>query len=879
MELLERAEALEQAVEALARARAGRGSVLLLSGEAGVGKTRLLEALVDAVQGRRLRILLGHCEDLLAAPPLGPLREIAELSHAGLPWVRSLLERQACAGDVCEALLEALDVPHQPTLLIVEDLHWADDATLDLLRHLGRRIAALPVLLVLSYRDEALAGDHPLTRLLGELPAEVCDRVALSRLSRQAVARLCALADRPQAGVYEATGGLPFHVAELLACPVADAPVALPLSPSAATQTRMEALSDDAREWLRALCVAPGPVGRPLASALSAAAGDGLQECLRQGVLAERGGRLVFRHELTRHTVLEQLPPEARRERHAAMLAAMLRSERPASLSQLAHHAHECGDSARLMEFAPLLAAQAAVVGAHRQAATLLAAALAVAGGTAPEVRAQLRESWADATMQMQGATAQVIEARREALELWRRAGRIERAGESLRWLSRLLWQQGDAWQAERCAAEAVELLQSHPPGVELAWAYATRAQLHMLQDRFEPARLWGERAVSLATRLGEREALSHALNTLGCVQLFTGQPDGEALLERSLQLAHQGGFREQAARAYCNLAEHAVVFKDFERAQRWLSEGVAFGRRFDLDAWTPYLLGWQAQLRLEQGRLDEALALAAEVLALPRLTAVTRLPALTVRVWVGLRRGRREAQPLADEALADAWSQQESHRILPLLLARAETAWLAGDAAAGRAWLERLDGRPELAANPWTGGAYAVWMARCGGDAGFATDGLARPWALELQGRPGEAAAHWAELGLPFEAAMALLRHVAADPAAAPDALDEAARLLQPLGARPALARVQALARELGLPPSLWREPVSIEQHGARDLTAHEQQVLALLAQGLGNGDIAVRLGLGRRTVEHHVSTVLVKLGAQGRSQAVAMAWRDRGA
>lgn len=880
MVLLERAEVLEQAAEALARARAGRGSVLLLSGEAGIGKTRLISALLAAEQGGRLRVLQGRCEDGLAPEPLGPLQEMVAAAP-GLARVQSLLERQAGVADVAAALLEALAMPHQPTLLIVEDLHWADDATLDLLRHLARRIARLPVLLVLSCRDDALAADHALARLLGELPAEVCDRVALRRLSAQAVAALCGAAGWSAAGVFELTGGQPFFTAELLACPEPEARAAMPATSDAAAWLRLGGLTAEGRELLETLCVVPGAVSQAQIEALWPGAEPLLRACEAARALQCRGDRWAFRHELVRQALLTRLSPGQQRLHHAAWLDAGLRSAQRGAgvgaLARLAHHAAEAGDAERLLDLAPRAAAQASAVGAHGQAAVLLGAALLVAGTAAPALQAQLQESWAEAAGREPGQAAEVIAARHRALVLWQRAGRIDKVAMNLRCLSRLHWLQGEAALAEQHAAQAVELLQQRPPGEELAWAYANRAQLHLLQDRFEPARLWGERAIALATRLGQREVLSHALNTVGSAQLFAGSNEGEAQLERSLQLALQAGFHEQVARAYCNGAEHAVVFKAFDRAQRWLTDGVAYVRRFDLDVWTAYLLGLQAQLRLKQGRLDEALALAAEVLALPRLSTVMTLPALSVRVLVGLRRGRPEAEAMADEALTIALASQQRHRILPLLLARAEAAWLTGDVAAARSWLTREATQPlgvGLDTNPWSAGALAVWRVRLGEPADLANERVATPWLLELQGQAAAAAQQWLALGLPYEAAMARLQQ-AIQGDEPQTALDDARRLLTPLGVRPALQAGQALAQRLGL---RWAEVGDAgAMPGPRELTPHEHEVLALLAQGLGNADIASRLGLGRRTVERHVSTVLVKLGAQGRSQAVTMAWRDQ--
>ncbi|MCY4755551.1 ATP-binding protein [Pelomonas aquatica] len=885
MELLERAEALEQAQASLTRARAGRGGVLLLSGEAGIGKTSVVAALATQAVGLTgLRLLRGGCEDLGSARPLGPLHEMARgLAHGEAAGaLLALLAGNAPAGEVGAALVELLDDAHDPSLLVFEDLHWADEATLDLIKHLGRRIAQLPALLLLSYRSDEVHAEHPLGRLLGDLPASCCTRLALAPLSVGAVATLCTAAGRPAStapALHAATAGNPFFVTEVLASGVVDldpgAPAAVPSGVRDAVLTRIRRLAPELREVLSTLCVVPGGASLALAQALLPDAAPAVDDCIARGLLVARGELLAFRHELARLAVADLLAPMQRRSRHAAVLQALRgRVSGEATLARLAHHASAAGDAAAVLEFAPAAAAQAAAVGAHRQAALLLAMALRVADAAPLALRAQLHESWSYEAGLALRIDAEVVQARHRALALWRQLGRIDKIGLNLRWLSRLHWYQGDAAEAERYAAEAVEVLQAHPPGAELAWAYATRAQLHMLRDRVEPARLWGERAMSLARRLGEREVLCHALNSVGTATLFAGHAEGAALLERSLALARESGFHEQAARAYSNIAEHAVVSKDFARAEVWLAEGIAFNRRFDLDAWRPYLVGWQAQLRLEQGRYEEALAIAAEVLAMSRLTTIMKLPALTVRAWTLLRCGAPEARGVLDEALAIARPTREGHRILPLLQAQAESRWLAGDEAGAAAALQTLGELPEQQSSPWAAGALATWLRRCGRSAALPAR-PAEPWALELAGRPDLAAEAWARLGLPFEAGVARLQQALAGDA--PEAaLADAQRLLAPLGAAPALARLQVLARRHGLALQRRRGPYARSRQHPNGLTGREQQVLALLAEGRANADIAGRLGLSLRTVEHHVSAVLAKLGTEGRAEAIAKAWRE---
>jgi len=295
-----------------------------------------------------------------------------------------------------------------------------------------------------------------------------------------------------------------------------------------------------------------------------------------------------------------------------------------------------------------------------------------------------------------------VIAARQRAVALWRELGRLDKVGLNLRWLSRLHWYRGEARQAGDYADEAVRELERLPPGRELAMAYSARSQMHMLHDRTDEAIAWGQRAIALAEQVGDVETRVHALNNVGTALLLSGRPGGREPMEESLALALKHGFHEHAARVYTNYAEYAVLFKEFDLAERILAEGIAFDTRHDLDAWTHYLVGRQAQLRMEQGRLREAETIAGGVMRLKRLTLVMHLPALTVLGRVRVRLGEPDGVAMLQQALKDALATGEPQYIFPACLALAEAAWLAEDPAACQAQLEQLAALPLDTSDPW---------------------------------------------------------------------------------------------------------------------------------------------------------------------------------
>lgn len=880
MVLLEREDALNAAFARIGAARQGQGGILVVAGEAGIGKSALIRHALAKLD-RGSRVLLGGCEDLFSPRPLGALRDIALAVRGKL---LETLDAGASADVVFSSFFELLSDSAVSTVVVFEDVHWADAATLDLIKYLARRIGRLPAMLVLSYRDDEVCPDHALLQVLGDLPPAHLTRVALRPLSETAVAQLAASAGRPHHGLHMATGGNPFYVTEVLACGLAAAQQGVPSTVRDAVHTRLARLSVEQREVLRALCVVPGQIEPWLVRSLLGPSGvETVDDCIGRGVLIELGNALAFRHELARRATVDTLAPMQRQERHARVLKELMAPPPGVALpplSRLVHHAAEARDAARVLELAPLAAREAAAVGAHREAALQFAAALRFAESAPVALRAQLHESWSYEAGLSMAINATVIDARHQAIALWRRLGRLDKVGHNLRWLSRLHWYEGDGARAERYAEEAVTTLEPLPPGPELAWAYSVRSQLYMLQDRTDLAVRWGERAIRLAEQLGESEILCHALNNVGTAELFADRLGGTLKLERSLALALEGGFHEQAARVYTNASEHAVVFKDYRCAERWLLEGIEFDRQHDLDSWTHYLVGWLAQLRLEQGQLDDAERIAREILEIPGLTAVMRLPALTVLARVRMRRAEVDTDSLLEAALAIALPTGEMQRIVPVVTAMAEARWLRGEQAGCLAALRLLEEQPGAGVNPWEAGEIAAWRRRAGDAKAPVPQHSARPWLLELQGNPQAAADAWLELGAPNEAGLALLH------AALAGTRDQASSLLQrahlaldTIGARLATARTRAIAREWGLHgalPGRRRGPYAAAREHPCGLSAREQQVLGLLALGSSNDDIALRIGVARRTVEHHVSAVLSKLGVGGRTQAVAKAQKE---
>jgi predicted ATPase len=250
LSLLERQVELQMLGTAVERAGTGRGSAVLVLGEAGVGKTSLVQAFLAAMAGRT-RVLAGACADLLTPRALGPLRDAARSAPAG-PLAAALSPR-ADPDFVFAAVCDELASPPSPTLLVIEDAHWADGATLDVLRYLGTRVQTLPTVLLVTYRDDSLARDHPLRGLLGALGSTAATRLQLTRLSTDAVREMAAPTSVDPGELFRLTGGNPFFVSEVLAHPCD----VVPPTVVDAVLARVGALSPEAQTALDRLAVIP----------------------------------------------------------------------------------------------------------------------------------------------------------------------------------------------------------------------------------------------------------------------------------------------------------------------------------------------------------------------------------------------------------------------------------------------------------------------------------------------------------------------------------------------------------------------------------------------------------------------------------------------
>ena len=855
--LLERDELLEGLRKAFADARAGHGTLLLVGGEAGVGKTTATRVFFEEVDHDAIG-LWGGCDPLATPPPLGPFLEIVAGAPAG---VAAAVDADSGAHTIAMALLAA-GQRGLPLLLVLEDMHWADEATLDVLRVLGRRAGGTPTLVIATYRDDELERDHPLRVMLGDLAtSDGVRRLQVERLSAAAVARMAEGHDVDPAALYRRTSGNPFYVTEALAAGGDDVPATV----RDAVLARVARLGPHATAVVEAVSIAPPSLDAGSILAVVGEASESIDECLASGALRTDDGGIAFRHELARVAVEESISPARRLALHRSVLLALTDSPRATSdVARVAHHAEQAADREAVLRFAPAAAAEAARRGAYREAAAQYARALRFGDDLSPGDRADLLEGRSRACYLADDQT-EAIQVIREAI-LCRQAqsAPLEEA-RALTELTDYLWCRGYNGEANEAVVRASQLAAGLPERRGHAYVFHTQALEALGRGDLEASLEHARRALELGERFGDETIAGHARVTVAGIQARSDLEQGIDLLEEAVESARRQGEHEVAARGLNGLVFRGIEWNRHDLVERYIDDAIEYCTEHTEDLWRINVLAVAARWALDRGRWDDAAGYANAVLDDPRESPWTHHEALCVLALVRTRRG----DPGAREALADATAvgvpREEEFAHVDLAAALAEVAWYEramGDVdAATAAMLSAELGDPTAASR------LRFWRRLAGLEDDTRVDGSG-PYALSLAGRWQEAANAWAEASCPYETALALAHTDDVD------ALRQAHAECLRLGARPLATVVARKLRESGA-RDVPRGPRAATRSNEAELTPRELEVLGLVADGLRNADIAERLFLSPRTVDHHVSAILRKLDARSRGEATAAAGR----
>jgi DNA-binding CsgD family transcriptional regulator len=862
--LLERQVAMAELTGLARSASRGAGQVVLLRGEAGAGKTALIAHFVAALD-QSWPVLRGWCDPLAVPRPLGPL--IDALEGLGAP-AASAIGTAMRSGDIAALYARLLAVLRDgpPRVWVIEDAHWADGATLDLIRFVARRIGALRLLLVVSHRDE-IQEDHPLSVALGDLAScEAVHRITLEPLSREAVAELAAGSGVNADELYRLSGGNPFYVSEVLgAGPDGLRRNKLPCSVTEAVWGRLARLSTEGRDIAYAAAICGPGVKVALLEKMCQGARAMLPECVRAGVLLTDGEVAGFRHELARRATLEQIPDLQRRMLHKRALTVLAEPPvNPDMLAALAFHASEAGDADAVICHAPVAAERAAALGANREAAQLYALALRHADSVAAEQKVRWVEQHAF-TSYLCGLAEAAVSSWREAIELRRALGDPLGQSENLRWMSHELWGMGRVNDAFDAGRAALRLVQDAGPCPQLGWALANLAEFGVWG--FDPAAVdHAAQAISLGTRLGDRALVIRARGAAATAQVLSNDTGWEQL-EAAWRDAMATEARDEHAGLLATLiCWLAALHYDVDRADRYIADSIAYCRDYNVYTFEALIVGVEALLRLYRGDWDGASASAEDVLTRPGLAAVNRILPQLVLALIYARRGQRPAVALLDDAVTSA--EPDHLRFFSVWAARAEAAWLAGDDDTARIEAQAGLAATPAHADPWLIGRLQRWLYLSGGEPPVGSGDPRSPFELEIRGDWRAAAEEWMRRGCLYDTAIAQL---GGDITAVKSAL----ATFRKLGARAAARRAQQrLAALRGRTRTTRRAETRSDPDG---LTRRQRQVLELIAEGRTDIEIASVLHISPRTASCHVSSILDKLGVENRIQAATHALQRR--
>jgi len=907
-------------------AQEGSGQLLLLAGEAGIGKTRLLGDLAGQIDGPgRVISAVAFPRDAEAAGGVlfdlvGGLRRAgatvyAERLRAVLHDVGTSADpahrRRTFVADLSDILVDLL-TDDGPIFLSIEDLHWADELSLDVLARVAVRVHSAPALIVASYRSDEL---YPRTalrrwryRLLGQRLAE---EVRLPRLDAADTGRMAEaiIGEVPPSlfidALFERSDGIPLHIEELIA---GGTPASVPDTVAEAMIARVAALKPRSRAIVTAASVIGRSFDIDLLAAITGETTDAIDAALQE--LADRhivhartdGTSFDFRHALIRDAIYDSIPPNRRRRLHASVAAAAAAAGfRPAFLSDQFERANRPDEAHR---HALAAAADAVRMSAHREAAGLYRRAhRTMPGGTEPAVRATLLTLLADelaAIDDNEGAEAQYA----LAVGLHRGLGDEAAAAALVPRLMAVRHLLGanlqDRAALARDALSKLDVLPGGGPALVRAHLLAALAAAHMLDRRLDEAMDYGRQAeLAIAgSALGD-SAIEVRVNidaTLGSVLLFAGHADdGWNRLERAIRDGERAGAEGETARGYRMIGSSASVLVEYERGEHWLPRAVAYAAR--TECWNDhhYLTAHLAHVHWAVGDWAAAEREAHQALADGRGGITTRVTVLHVLGYLALGRDQRaSARDHLEEAREIGARMDELQRLSPALWGLAELALYDGhpDVAVelcerGYADSARVADAAYLFPFLLTGvrallalrnaDAAGDWAVRCGdllrrrGIAGTLpaidhADGL-----VELAaGNTGtarvlleRAAVGWQQRRRFWEGSQAL-----------GDLAWCAKRSKRPADASFLVAQLRAVAAPVGaVLLDRLADAVGVgDGDGSKGpLTVRELEVAVLVASGSTNREIAASLTISPKTVAAHVEHILAKLGAARRAEIAA--------
>lgn len=853
MNLLERDKFISDLSAVFERVRTENGFIVSVSGEAGIGKTSLVKVFTDQVKDQ-YQVFWGTCDDLFTPRPLAPLYDIAyQLNSKFINHLDSKISRPSIFSNFIKEIQA-----NEPNIIVIEDTHWADESTLDLLKFLGRRINKLKTLLIFTYRDDEIKSDHPLKLALSTFQSSSIKRIKLTPLSENAVNTLALKYGKNDSELYAKTSGNPLLVTEVLLNDQTETPPTI----KELFTSKLNRLSSDGKQVVELISVIPGKAEKWLVQKLVKDI-TLIDEILELGILKSESDSFLFKHELARMAIEESLSESKRIGFNSRVLDVLVHKQNNEQfLSRIIHHASKAFNKEAIIKFAPSAAKQASKFGAHRDATKIYQITLKYNDFLSAQQKLNLLEGISYECF-LTGQVEEAIQASENAIKILKEYPAPEREGEIYRRLSRILWYDCQDEKGEEYLDRAIQIFENLPPSKNLAMAYSNKSQTYAIREESGAAIEWGIKALELAQKLNDKEVEAHALNNIGCCKLLDDDISGENDLLKSLEISVVNNLYEHATRAYVNLGSIHLQQRNLIAADKYFSRGLEYGNEKDIYVFSLCMAGHYAKTKMHFGFWDESIELANSVLKEKSTPPGNTVMPINVLAIIRARRNDPGALKLINEAEVMAFNMGELEKIVSITAAKAEYFWLKNKLEIFAEELHSIYLKVLKSNNIWAIGEIAYWVWKAG-KLKEVPQQIAKPYLLQVEGKWSEAAELWKELECPYEEGLALSE-------GDEEAMKNAIEVFEKLGASATLQLIKHKMRESGI-KGVPKGPRQSTKENFAGLTARQLEVLKLVANGMSNSEIADNLYISAKTVDHHISAIYSKLNIHSRIEAATV-------
>ncbi|WP_422081921.1 helix-turn-helix transcriptional regulator [Ulvibacterium sp.] len=860
MKLLERESEISLLQEYAKDCIDQKSSIINIYGEAGIGKTSLVDYFLNSL-GDDFCICRGYCESLFTPRPFGPVYDMrAEL---GVNFPESLNSENKNV--IFERLRKGILIKEQPVVLLFEDVHWADEATLDLIKFLGRRIEQFQCMLVLTHRDNELAKGHPLYKILAELSTKRLKRLKVSAFSEDTVLKLATDHDLSGERLYKLTKGNPFFVFELL-------------------KTRKLQVSDNLKEIIVSGLTNVSPSENEVLSLISvfpqkaeidiieqittlSDVGKYLDGLVGKKLINTDGISVYFKHDLVRLAIYDAIYPLEKMNFHKKILGVLLKDfeTRAATLSEIVHHAIKSRNLDIIRKYAPKAASEASTWGAHVQAFNLYKIAIENIEEKHTATHAALLEAYSHEcylTNQLKEGT----EAAQTLIDIWSSVDKVKE-GNAYALSSRLLWFSGLGKQGLLHGRKAIEILEEHAPmTISLANAYAHNGHILALSFKLKEAYLWNGKALSLSEKLKERKILAFAASNISLLDIHSSldsYKNGLGNLKKSLDIGLEIEDQGLVGRIYVNLYFNYVLTGNIQVANSIIGEIKRFFIDNDLDLFFYVVKSLESLLFRFKGEWPVALKIANETLQSEHNNQYTRVVAILSKAIIETRIGSPDTLEFLKKGCQLAMESKEYQFVVPMAAAVLEYEWIKGEEFPDRSIVDLSVELCKMHDSIWYDALLNFWLNKRGLPS-ITKTGWKRTDFVKYLDDLKEVILTWSK-SIGYYQALTLMD---GDTVSQKKAFD----ILEGLGAEAVISRIKKSLREKGV-KSIPRGIRSSTRNNPEQLTNRQLEILHLLKEGMTNLEIADKLFISTRTVDNHVSAILDKLNSETRAKAVLVA------